>query len=50
MWLQMAACREGGVTPLVELAKHYEHTERDLTAALDMTRRALALLAEPSLL
>ena len=49
VWQGMLARREGGVTPLVELAKHYEHIERDYAAALDMTRRALMLLAEPSL-
>ena len=49
VWQGMIARREGGVTPLVELAKHYEHVERDPAAALDMTRRAMAMLAEPSL-
>lgn len=40
---------EGWITPYEELAKLYEHQERDIDAALDMTRRALMLLAEPSL-
>ena len=50
VWEDMIRRREGGVTPYVELAKYYEHTERDLKTALDFTRRALLLLAEPSLL
>ena len=41
--------REGGITPYVELAKHYEHVERDLPRALELTRRAMALAAEPGL-
>ena len=49
VWLDMAARREGGVLPYIELAKHYEHVERDLQAALEMTRQALVLLAEPTL-
>lgn len=49
VWLQMIARREGGVTPYIELAKYYEHTARDLPAAMDMTRRALSLMAEPAL-
>ena len=50
VWEDMIRRREGGVTPYVELAKYYEHTERDPKTALDFTRRALLLLAEPSLL
>ena len=42
--------REGGVEPYIALAKHYEHVEKDLDKALDMTRRALLLVAEPSLM
>jgi uncharacterized protein len=34
---------------LEELAKHHEHQERDYTAALEMTRRALALMDTPQL-
>ena len=42
--------RDEAVTkPYIELAKHYEHYERDYESALDMTRRAMALSAEPSL-
>lgn len=49
VWLEMVAKQEGGIHPYIELAKHYEHVERDLPAAIDCTRRALALLAEPAL-
>lgn len=49
VWQGMLSRHEGGVTPLIELAKHYEHIERDPSAALDMTRRAMMLMAEPSL-
>ena len=49
VWQGMIDRREGGVTPYVELAKHYEHVEKDYAAALTMTRRAMALLAEPTL-
>lgn len=48
-WLEMIRLGEGWITPYEELAKLYEHQERDIDAALDMTRRALMLLAEPSL-
>lgn len=50
IWQAMVIRHEGGVTPYIELAKHYEHVERDLPSALEMTRRALLLLAEPTLL
>ncbi len=49
VWQEMIARREGGVTPYVELAKYYEHTLRDIPSALDMVRRAMMLLAEPTL-
>ena len=49
VWLGMIARHEGGTKPYIELAKHYEHYERDYESALDMTRRAMALSAEPSL-
>jgi hypothetical protein len=45
----MVIRHEGGVTPYIELAKHYEHIEKDVPAALEMTRRALMLLSEPTL-
>ena len=48
VWQGMIRRREGGITPYVELAKHYEHTERDYAAALDMVRQAMIRLAEPS--
>lgn len=50
IYLRMIARREGGVHPYIALAKHYEHQARDIPAALDMTRRAMMLLSEPSLL
>ena len=49
IWLDMIARREGGVQPYIELAKHYEHAERDPETALRYTREALMLLAGPSL-
>ncbi|MBR5344613.1 MAG: ribonuclease H-like domain-containing protein [Clostridia bacterium] len=50
VWLEMITRHEGGVQPYIELAKHYEHVERDPRTALEYTRRAMMLLAEPSLL
>ena len=49
IWQAMVIRHEGGVTPYIELAKHYEHVEKDISSALEMTRRALMLLAEPTL-
>ena len=49
VWEGMIRRREGGVTPYIELAKHYEHQLKDVPAALDMVRKAIAMLAEPSL-
>lgn len=49
VWQEMIRCREGGVTPYIELAKYYEHTEVDIPAALEMVRRAIAMMSEPSL-
>lgn len=49
VWQGMIRRREGGVTPYIELAKHYEHQEKDVPAALDMVRRAIAMMSEPSL-
>ncbi|MBQ8654555.1 MAG: ribonuclease H-like domain-containing protein [Clostridia bacterium] len=50
IWQAMVIRREGGVEPYIELAKHYEHVEKDVPAALEMTRRALMMLSEPTLL
>lgn len=50
VWQGMVARHEGGVIPYVELAKHYEHIQRDIPRAMESTRRAMLLLAEPSLL
>ncbi len=49
IWQEMIRRREGGIAPYVELAKHYEHAEKDYAAALEVVRRALILLAEPTL-
>ncbi|MBQ9324700.1 MAG: ribonuclease H-like domain-containing protein [Clostridia bacterium] len=40
---------EGGVMPYIALAKYKEHTLRDIEGALNLTRQALMLLAEPTL-
>ena len=50
VWRQMLRRREGGPLPYVELAKYYEHTAHDTEEALRMTRMAMAVMAEPSLL
>ena len=50
VWLRMIARREGGIRPYVEMAKYYEHRAGDIDAALDMTRKAISLLAGPTLL
>ena len=49
VWQEMIRRREGGVAPYVELAKYYEHTAKDYAAALETVRKALILLAEPTL-
>ena len=49
IWQQMISRREGGIQPYVELAKQYEHVERDPAAALRVAQQALILLSEPSL-
>ena len=49
VWQQMATTGRGGVMPLIELAKVAEHGQKDIPAALEYTRRAMVLLAEPSL-
>ena len=49
IWQGMIARREGGVAPYVELAKHYEHAEKDYQAAISVVRQALIRLAEPTL-
>ena len=45
----MLSLHEGGVVPYIELAKYYEHTAKDPGKALELTRAALLLLAEPAL-
>lgn len=46
---RMIACREGGLTPYIELAKLYEHRKRDIKSALEVTRAAILLASEPAL-
>ena len=36
IWLEMIRLGEGWIEPYVELAKYYEHTARDLDAALEV--------------
>lgn len=45
LWWQAAADRE--IYAHEELAKHYEHTERNYTEALKWTESALAILSQP---
>jgi len=45
VWQGMIGRNEGGATPYIELAKYYEHTQRDPQSALMLTRRAMAMLA-----
>ena len=49
IWREMIRRREGNMTPYVELAKHYEHAEKDYAAALEVVRQAMIRLAEPTL-
>ncbi len=49
IWQEMIRRREGGIAPYVELAKHYEHVEKDYAAALNVVRQALIRLSEPTL-
>ena len=49
VWQEMITRREGGLTPYIELAKHQEHVSRDIPAALETVRRAIAIASEPSL-
>ncbi len=49
IWQGMVDRHEGGITPYVELAKYYEHTEKDIPAALHMVRQAIAFISEPTL-
>lgn len=49
IWQEMIARREGGVGPYIELAKYYEHQEKDAQKALEMVRRAIGMMSEPTL-
>ena len=44
-WKQMARDRQGGIGPLIALAKIQEHQKRDIPAAIEYTRRAIQLAA-----
>ena len=48
IWQSLTRTGEGGITPWVELAKHYEHTVRDYQSARACVRRAIAALADPA--
>ena len=50
VWEEMIRRGEGGVTPYIELAKYCEHILKDVPRALEITRKALFRLAEPTLL
>ena len=49
IWRGMIARREGGLVPYVELAKYYEHHQKDIEAALEVVRQAIAIASEPAL-
>ena len=50
VWTDLAECRNKfRVQAMEELAKHYEHREKDHTRALELTRAALALEETASL-
>ena len=49
IWQEMIRRSEGGITPYVELAKYYEHVQKDYAAALEIVRRAIMRMAEPTL-
>lgn len=49
VWQGMIARHEGGILPYVELAKYYEHQQKDIPAALEMTAQAMRMMAEPAL-
>lgn len=49
IWKQMIASGRGGITPYIEMAKYCEHRLRDIPTAMEYTRKAMSLLAEPSL-
>ncbi len=49
VYRHMIVCREGGLTPYVELAKLYEHRQKDIKNALEITEMAIFVASEPSL-
>ena len=42
LWQRMDRLSLGAVLPLVELAKYYEHTEKNIPKAMECSRRGLA--------
>ena len=42
----MIASRQGGIAPLVAMAKICEHKRRDIPSAIEYTRKAMILAAE----
>lgn len=49
LWHQMIRNGQGGITPYIELAKYLEHVQKDIPAAMEITRQALVRISEPSL-
>ena len=49
-WQEMIVRGEGGVWPYIELAKYYEHVEKDDPRALSCAQQALSFLLNRSLL
>ena len=49
IWREMIVGHRGGVRPYIELAKYEEHVRNDLSAALELTERAMALASEAGL-
>lgn len=46
VYRKMAAEKQGGIAPLIALAKICEHRKKDIPAALEYTRRAIVLAAD----
>jgi hypothetical protein len=43
LWRRLATLGLTGCEPFVELAKHFEHRQRDYDAAIDVVQEALAI-------
>lgn len=46
IYQRMIAAHQGGIAPLIAMAKICEHRKRDIAAAIEYTRRAISLAAE----